>query len=110
MRIGGWKGENAEHGKCNAPPAVGRGRQRLLPPSIDPSTPRSTWRPSSEPMLRAALFVMASKIPCDCRPPRGPVLPNTMSETGLLLCSGCVGLGSVRAFSFSYAVRDQGFS
>ena len=53
-------------------------------------------------MLRAALRVIASTMPCDWRPPRGPVLPKRMSETGLVVSALVAGLASsVRALSFS---------
>src|SRR5205085_11457118 len=81
--------QRADDGEGDAPPAVRRAAQRrLLPPRTDPSTPRRICRPSSEPIERAALFASASTMPCDCRPPRGPVLPKRMSETGFELCAG----------------------
>ncbi len=53
-------------------------RVLLLPPRIEPSTPRRICRPIPEPTERAALFAIASRMPC-CLPPRGPVLPNSRS-------------------------------
>src|SRR5207302_5592623 len=93
--------ERANDGQSDAPPAVRRGAQRRLPPRTDPSMPRSTCRPSSEPIERAALLLIASRIPCVCLPPRGPVLPKRMSETGLELCCGSAGFAAVRWVSFS---------
>jgi len=50
-------------------------------------------------------------MPCDCRPPRGPVFPNKISDTGLELCAGSAGFAAVRPLSFSYAYsRSTGVS
>src|SRR6202008_3111787 len=77
------KGEGYRAGKSerDAPEPVRRGQRRL--PRMEPRMPRTISRPAVEPMVRTALLAIASISPCDCLPPRGPVLPNRMSETGL---------------------------
>src|SRR3954465_13760270 len=75
----------------------------LLPPRTEPRMPRSICRPSSEPIERAALFANASTMPCDWRPPRGPVLPKRKSDIGFELRAGSAAFAAVRPLSFSYA-------
>src|SRR3954471_13296625 len=76
------KPNDAEEG-ARQPPGAARNAGHYLRfalPRIEPSTPRRTWRPSSEPLARAALLAAPSPMPLVWWPPRGPVRPNSTSE------------------------------
>src|SRR5678815_4083152 len=49
-----------------------RGNYVLLPPSSEPSTPRTIWRPTELPTALAVLFIMASTSESPRRPPPPP--------------------------------------
>src|SRR5580704_16395251 len=56
---------------CSKVPAPGQ--RRLVPPSSDPSTPRTICRPTVLPSVRAALLAMVSARLSPRRPPEEPV-------------------------------------